>query len=83
MEWISDYRKAIGGSAILSGLIVVVIQFVQGEVLIGSIVLAGVVVAAALLVWWTRPSGGGLHIGHAAAQAAAGDGDVIVYWRPG
>lgn len=83
MEWISDYRKAIGGSAILSGLIVAVIQFVQGEVLIGSIVLAGVVVAAALLVWWTRPSGGGLHISHAAAQAVAGDGDVIVYWRPG
>jgi hypothetical protein len=58
MEWISDYRKAIGGSAILSGLIVMVIQLVQGEVLVGSIVLAAVVVAAALLVWWTRPSGG-------------------------
>ena len=83
MEWISDYRKAIGGSAILSGLIVAVIQFVQGEALIGSIVLGGVIVAAALLVWWTRPSGGGLHVSHAEAQAAASNGDVIVYWRPG
>lgn len=83
MEWISDYRKAVGGSAIVSGLIVVVIQYVQGEVLIGSIVLAGATVGAALLVWWTRPGGGGLHMSHAAAQAAAGDDDVIVYWRPG
>ena len=83
MEWISDYRKAVGGSAILSGLIVVVIQYVQGEVLIGSIVFAGAVVAAVLLVWWTRADGGGLHMSHAAAHAAAGDDDLIVYWRPG
>lgn len=83
MEWISDYRKAVGGSAILSGLIVVVIDFVQGDILTASIVLAVVVVAGVLLVRWTRPGGGGLHVSHAAAQAAAGDGDVIVYWRPG
>lgn len=83
MEWISDYRRAIGWSAILSGLIVVVIQYVQGDILSGSIVLAGLVVASALLSWWTQPNRGGLHTNHAAAQAAAGDDDVIVYWRPG
>jgi Flp pilus assembly protein TadB len=83
MEWLNDYRKAVGWSVILSGLIVVVIDFVQGDILTASIVLAVVVVAAVLLAWWTRPSGGGLHVSHAAAQAAAGDGDVIVYWRPG
>ena len=83
MEWMSDYRQAIGWSAILSGLIVAVIDYIQGDVLVASIVLAGVVVAAGLLIWWTRPSRGGPHVSHAAAQAAAGDGDVIVYWRPG
>lgn len=83
MEWISDYRRAIGGSAILTGLIVVVINYIQGDGLIASIILAGLVVASALLIWWTRPDRGGLHIGHAAAQAAAADGDVIVYWGPG
>ena len=83
IEWISDYRKAVGGSAILSSLIVVVIQFVQGETLSGSVILVGAVVAAAVLIWWTRPNGGGLHVSHAAAHAAAGADDLIVYWRPG
>lgn len=83
MEWISDYRRAIGGSAIVSGLIVVIIDFIQGDILVASIVLVGVLVAAVLLVWWTRPSGGGMHVSHAAVQEAASGDDVIVYWRPG
>ncbi len=83
MEWLSDYRRAIGWSAILSGLIVVVIDYIQGDTLVASIVLAGVVVAAGLLIWWTRPSGGELHVSHAEARKAAGDDDLIVYWRPG
>ena len=83
MEWLSDYRRAIGWSVILSGLIVVVIDFSQGDVLVASIVLAGVVVAAGLLVWWTRPSGGGFHVTHTEARKEAGDDGLIVYWRPG
>lgn len=83
VEWFSDYRRAIGWSAILSGLIVVVIGFSQGDVVFPSILVAVLVMAGVLLTWWTRPSGGGHHVDHAVAQAAAGDEDLIVYWRPG
>lgn len=83
MEWFSDYRRAIGWSAILSGLIVVVIDYIQGDTLVASIVLAVVVVAAGLLIWWTRPSGGRLHVSHTEARKEAGADGLIVYWRPG
>ncbi|MEM8923493.1 MAG: hypothetical protein AAGD35_08300 [Actinomycetota bacterium] len=32
---------------------------------------------------WAWPGRRGAHTAHAEAMAAAGDDDVIVYWRPG
>jgi len=78
-----DYRRWIGVSAILSGLIVVVIDYIQGDVLFATILLVVLGPLLGLLLWWTQPSRGGPHVSHAAAQAAAGDGDVILYWAPG
>lgn len=78
-----DYRQWIGYSALMAGLIVVVINYRQGDVALASILLAVLVMLGGLLFWWTRPGRGGLHVSHAEARVAAGDGDVIVYWRPG
>ena len=78
-----DYRQWFGASGVLAGLTVVVINFVQGDTVFATILLVLLGLLLGLLIWWTRPSRGGPHISHAAAQAAAGDGDVIVYWRPG
>lgn len=78
-----DYRQWFGASGVLAGLIVVVINFIQGDTVFATILLVLLGLLLGLLIWWTRPSRGGPHISHAAAQAAAGDGDVIVYWRPG
>jgi hypothetical protein len=79
----TDYRQWVGGSVFLTGLVVVVVNYIQGDVAFATILLVLLGLLAGLLVWWTRPSRGGAHLSHAAAQAAAGDGDVIVYWRPG
>ena len=81
--WHGDYRRWIGVSGVLAGLVVVVINYVQGDVLFATILLVLLGVLLGVLLWWTRPGRGGAHISHAAALAAAGDGDVIVYWRPG
>ena len=78
-----DYRQWFGASGVLAGLIVVVINFIQGDTVFATILLVLLGLLLGLFIWWTRPSRGGPHISHAAAQAAAGDGDVIVYWRPG
>ena len=78
-----DYRQWFGVSGVLAGSIVVVINFIQGDTVFAMILLVLLLVLLGLLVWWTRPSHGGPHTSHADAQAAAGDGDVIVYWRPG
>ena len=78
-----DYRLWIGVSGILSGLIVVVVNFIQGDVVPATILLLVLGVMLAVLLWWTRPNRGGLHISHASARAATNDDDVIVYWRPG
>ncbi len=78
-----DYRLWIGISGILAGLIAVAINYSQGDVAVATTLLVVLVPLLAALLWWTRPSRGRPHISHAAAQAAAGDGDVIVYWRPG
>lgn len=80
---LNDYRRNIGVSAVLAGLIVVVINFIQGDSVFATVLLVMLAFLLSLLLWWTRPSRGGPHVSHAAAQAAAGDGDVIVYWRPG
>ncbi len=78
-----DYRQWIGLSSVMSGLMVVVINYIQGDVVFATILLGLLPVLLGVLLWWTRPSRGGPHISHAAAQAAAGDSDVILYWRPG
>ena len=79
----SDYRQRIGGSVILAGLIVVVINYLQGDTRQATILLVVLTAALGMLIWWTRGKGGGPHISHAAAQASAGDNDLILYWRPG
>ncbi len=78
-----DYRQWIGMSAVLAGLIAVVINLVQGDTAFAAVLAVMVAVLGGVLFWWTRPVRGGPHISHAAAQAAAGDDDVIIYWRPG
>lgn len=78
-----DYRRWIGVSAVMAGLIVVVINVVQGDVVFAILLLVLLVVVLVVLLRWTRVGHGGAHVSHVAAQAAADDGDVIVYWRPG
>lgn len=78
-----DYRQWIGMSGVMAGLIVVVINYIQGDVVFATVLAGFLAVLLGVLVWWTRPGRGGPHISHAAAQAAAGAGDVILYWRPG
>ncbi len=78
-----DYRRWIGVSAVMAGLIVVVINLIQGDVGFAIVLLVLLGLMLWLLLWWTRPGRGGQHISRAAALAAADDGDVIVYWRPG
>jgi hypothetical protein len=81
--WDMDYRQWIGVSGVMAGLVVVVINYVQGDVVFATILLVLLGIVFGLLLWWTRPNRGGAHISHVAARAAAGNGDVIVYWRPG
>lgn len=59
--------------------------FVFNTARAGAVTAVDVVflVLLAGFVWWSWPGRRGSHIDHAAAQAAAGDHDVIVYWRPG
>jgi hypothetical protein len=78
-----DYRRWIGVSAVMAGLIVVGINLIQGDVVFAIILLVLLGVLLGVLLRWTRPGHGGAHISHAAAQAAAENGDVILYWRPG
>lgn len=80
---LDDYRRNFGVSVILAGLIVVVINFSSGDVAFATILLIVLAAALTALLWWTRAGRAGPHISHAAARAAAGDHDVIVYWRPG
>lgn len=79
----TDYRAWIGVSGTLSGLTVVVINYRQGDRAFASILLTLLGLLVCWLIWWTRARRGGPHLSHAAAQAAASDGDVIIYWRPG
>lgn len=78
-----DYRKWIGASGVMAGLIVVAVNFLQGDTAFATILLVLLGLLLGLLVWWTRPSRDDAHVSHAVAQSAAGDDDVIVYWRPG
>ena len=81
--WDMDYRQWFGVSGVMAGLIVVVINYIQGDAVFATMLLVVLGLLLGLLLWWTRPSRGGPHVSHAAAREAAGDDDVIVYWRPG
>ena len=65
-DMLNDYRRNIGVSAVLAGLIVVVINYIQGDVVFATILLVLLGLLLGLLLWWTRPSRGGPHISHAA-----------------
>ena len=67
----------------MAGLVAVAINYAQGDVALATTLLVALVALLGALLRWTRPDRGGLHVDHAAAQAAAADHDVIVYWRPG
>lgn len=77
-----NYRRWAVVCTVLVGSIVAVVGYVTGAVVSAAIfvVIQGLVLA--LLLWLTRPSDSAAHLSHAAAQAAASDGDVIVYWMP-
>ncbi len=57
----------------------VVVNYLNGRVVFASVLAAIFLVVG----WWSWPGRRGAHVSHAAAQAAAGDDDLIVYWRPG
>lgn len=78
-----DCRQWIGASGVMAGSVVVVVNYIQGDVIFATVLLVLLGGLLGILLWWTRSSRGGAHVSHATAQAAAGDGDVIVYWRPG
>ena len=65
--------------AIAAGLFAIVSNWLSGNQVFAVILL----VFFALIGWWSWPSRQGNHVDHAAAQAAAGDDDLIIYWRPG
>ena len=83
VDVLKDYRRNIGVSAVLAGLTVVVINYIEGDLYFATVLLLLLLLLLSTLLWWTQPGRSGPHLSHAAAQAAAGDGDVIVYWRPG
>ena len=62
-----------------AGLIIAVISWLDGSFVTGAVFLA----LFAAVGWWAWPGRQGPHVPHQAAQSAAGDDDVIVYWRPG
>jgi len=68
------------GSLVFAGLVLVS----MGGLGTQSVATTAVFVTLlAVLAWWSWPGRRGSHVSHAEAQAAANEGDVIVYWRPG
>lgn len=65
-----DYGQWFGVSGVLAGLIVVVINFIQGDAVFATILLVLLGLFLSLLICWTRPSRSGPHISHAAALAS-------------
>ena len=55
---LNDYRHNIGVSAILAGLIVVIINYIQGDVVFATILLAVLALLSGLLFWWLRSGRG-------------------------
>jgi mycoredoxin len=78
-----DYRRWVGASGVMAALVVAGINFIQGDVAFAAMLLVLLGVLSGVLFWLARRSREGPHTSHAVAQAAAGDGDVIIYFRPG
>lgn len=78
-----NYRRWTGVCSVMAGLLVVTIGYIQGDMAFAMTFVAIQVLALSLLLWFTRPRHVGADMSHAAAQAAAGDEDVILYWQPG
>ncbi len=77
-----DYRKRIGSSAILTGVIWATVNYIQGDLVFANVLLALTAVPVVWLTFLSR-SRSGPHTSHLVAQGSAGANDVIVYWRPG
>ena len=78
-----DYRRWTIVSALAVGLAVASIGYLSGAVVSAAIFLLIQGLVVGLLLWWTRPREDLPQLSHAAAQAAAGADDVIIYWMPG
>lgn len=57
----------------------VVVNYLSGQVVFAAILA----VLFLVIGWWSWPGRRGAHVSHSDAQAAAGEDDLIVYWRPG
>lgn len=77
-----DYRKRIIASGAITGFGLATVNYIQRDFGFATILLTIACLLVCVLIRLSRPSSGA-HVSHAAAQAAAGDGDVILYWRPG
>jgi glutaredoxin len=64
---------------VVTGVVVIAMSAADGSWISAAVLLT----LLAALAWWAWPARRGRHMSHQEAQAAAGDGDVIVYWRPG
>lgn len=78
-----NYRQLTGVSTVVVGLLVLVFGYIQGNMAFALTFVAIQALAASVLLWFSRPRHGGAHLSHTAAQAAAGDDDIILYWQPG
>lgn len=77
-----NYRRWTGACSVIAGLLVVTIGYIRGDMAFAMTFLAIQALAISLLLWFTRPRHIDADMSHAAAQAAAGDDDVILYWQP-
>jgi hypothetical protein len=53
---LNDYRRSIGASAVLAGLITAVVNYAQGDLVFATTLLLAAAGLAGLLIWWTRPN---------------------------
>ena len=50
-----DYRRWIGAFGVMAGLVVVVVNYIQGDAIFATILLVLFGFLLSLLLWWTRP----------------------------
>ena len=77
-----DYRKRTLLVAAVVGSIVLTIAAIRDAWLSGVVFVAIMAAVTTILMFITRQRGVKVDVSHAAAQAAAGDDGVIVYWQP-